>query len=53
MVKVDSHSVINHPYFHFKDFSNFVRFTHKMLVNIKYVVVVYVAIGVKRMLRKC
>lgn len=38
---------------HVKDFSHFGRFTHKMLVNIKYDVVAYVTVGVKRMLGIC
>ncbi len=35
------------------DSLNFVRLTNEMLANIKYNVLAYVVVDVKRMLRKC
>ncbi len=41
----------SNPLLNVKDFPDFVRFTHKMLAIIKYDVIAYVTVSVKRMLR--
>jgi hypothetical protein len=52
-LKEDSHMMVSYLGLNLNDSLNFVRLTNEMLANIKYNVLAYVVVDVKRMLRKC